>query len=219
MVDRRNRTRRQLNRLAHLLRRANNELGGEEVIATGDRRFSTGDRITARAPNRQLHVDGNRRAYIRNGALGTITAIHKHDNDPRQDTITADVDGISAITIPRGSFDHHQTAGGRTEVGIDHAYALTSYAVQGATHDTSTSRIDPTATRAETYVDITRGRQANHLYLTHAPDPLNGESLPQLPDKPVDHSVAERLRRSTTKLTAWELANRNSPPARRTISR
>ncbi len=114
---------------------------------------------------------------------------------------------IGRIDIPRSFFDHHPTRGGRSEVGIDHAYALTSYAVQGSTRDVSTSRVDATATRAETYVDITRGRHANHLYLTAATDPLDGEALPRVPPAPADVAVAERLHRSTGELTAWELAH------------
>ena len=108
--------------------------------------------------------------------------------------------------MPRSFFDHHRTRSGRPEVGIDHAYALTSYAVQGSTRDLSTSRIDATATRAETYVDITRGRTANHLYLTATADPLDGEHLPRLPAPDVDAAVAHRLEHSTAELTAWELA-------------
>lgn len=111
------------------------------------------------------------------------------------------------IELPRSFFDHHRTAGGRTEVGIDHAYALTSYAVQGSTRDVSTSRVDATTTRAETYVDITRGRHANHLYLTATTDPLDGEALPRLPAAPADQAVAHRLEHSTGELTAWELAH------------
>ena len=207
MVDRRNSTRRQLNRLAHLLRRVNGELDGDEITASGDRAFAVGDRITARAPNRDLHVDGDRHAYVRNGALGTITAVHPDRRDPTQDSLTVDFDGIGPIDIPRSFFDHHRTPAGRPEVGIDHAYALTSYAVQGSTRDISTSRVDATATRAETYVDITRGRHANHLYLTAAVAPLDGEALPRVPPAPADLAVAERLHRSTGELTAWELAH------------
>jgi ATP-dependent exoDNAse (exonuclease V) alpha subunit len=207
MVDRRNSTRRQLNRLAHLLRRANGELDGEEIAASGDRAFAVGDRITARAPNRGLHVEGDRKAYVRNGALGTITAVHPHRRDRAKDSLTVDFDGVGHIEIPRSFFDHHRTPAGRPEVGIDHAYALTSYAVQGSTRDISTSRVDATATRAETYVDITRGRHANHLYLTAAVDPLDGEALPRLPPAPADLAVAERLHRSTGELTAWEIAH------------
>ncbi|MCZ7538090.1 MAG: hypothetical protein M5T61_20600 [Acidimicrobiia bacterium] len=207
MVDRRNSTRRQLNRLAHLLRRVNGELDGEDIAASGDRAFAVGDRVTARAPNRDLHVEGDRKAYVRNGALGTIVAVSPDRRGPAEDSVAVDFDGIGRIDIPRSFFDHHRTPAGRPEVGIDHAYALTSYAVQGSTRDVSTSRVDATATRSETYVDITRGRHANHLYLTTAVDPLDGEALPRVPPAPADVAVAERLHRSTGELTAWELAH------------
>jgi ATP-dependent exoDNAse (exonuclease V) alpha subunit len=208
MVDRRNSTRQQLNRLAHLLRRVHGELGADEISASSDRRFAVGDRVIARVPNRELHVEGDRRSYVRNGALGTITAIHHQDRRERaRDSLTVEFDGIGRIEVPRGFFDHHRTRAGRSEVGIDHAYALTSYGVQGSTHDVSTSRVDATATRAETYVDITRGRHENHLYVTVAGDPLDGEALPRVPPAPADVAVAERLRRHAGEITAWELAH------------
>ena len=207
MVDHRNSTRLQLNRLAHLLLRANRELGDDEIRASGGRAFAAGDRITARAPNRGLHVEGDRRAYVRNGALGTVIAVHQDRRDRSLDTLSVTFDGIGCIDIPRSFFDLHRTPAGRTEVGIDHAYALTSYAVQGSTRDISTSRVDATATRSETYVDITRGRHENHLYLTATTDPLDGEALPRIPPAPADLAVAERLHRSTGELTAWELVH------------
>lgn len=88
-----------------------------------------------------------------------------------------------------------------------------SYAVQGSTRSVSTSRVDATATRAETYVDITRGRDENHRYLTAATDPLDGEALPRVPAPPADTGVADRLHRSTGELTAWELAHPADPVA------
>ncbi len=205
MVDRRNSTRHQLNRLAHRLRQVHGEVGLEEITSSGDRAFSVGDRVTARAPNRDLHPPTSRRAYVRNGALGTVVAL-KRGPEPGGDVISVDFEGLGVIDLPRSFFDHHRSRGGRSEVGIDHAYALTSYAVQGSTSDLSTSRVDATATRAETYVDITRGRLANHLYLTTTADPLDGEALPKLPAGPADEAVAQRLRRSAGELTAWELA-------------
>src|SRR5438270_113238 len=117
---------------------------------------------------------------VRNAATGTIIAIRAHRNHTR-DFLRVDFDGIGPIGLPRAFFDAHQRAGGRTDVGLDHAYAVTSYAVQGATFAESTSRIDEKASRSETYVDITRGRSANHLYLTRAADPLDGEHLPKAP--------------------------------------
>lgn len=71
----------------------------------------------------------------------------------------------------------------------------------------STSRVDATTTRAETYVDIRRGRYANHLYLTAATDPLDGEALPRVPASRADEAIAHRLEHSTGELTAWELAH------------
>jgi ATP-dependent exoDNAse (exonuclease V) alpha subunit len=206
MVDRRNTTRQQLNRLAHLLRRVHGELGDQQLTASSHRVFAVGDRVIARAPNRELHVEGDRHAYVRNGALGTVTSVQR-DRDRAHDTLTVEFDGIGRITIPRSFFDHHRTRAGRTEVGVDHAYALTSYAVQGSTRDVSTSRVDATATRAETYVDITRGRHANHLYVTAATDSLDGEALPRLPAEAADTALAARLQRSTSEVTAWELAH------------
>ncbi|QYG95782.1 relaxase domain-containing protein (plasmid) [Iamia sp. SCSIO 61187] len=214
MVDRRNATRRQLNRLAHHLLRAHGQVAVDEVPASDDRRFSIGDRVTARAPDRSLHVPGDRRAYVRNGALGTITATRHSPTDPGGDTLTVAFDGIGTVDVPRRFFDHHDRDG-RVEVGLDHAYALTSYAVQSSTHAVSTSRIDPTATRAETYVDITRGRSANHLYLTAAANQLDEEALPRAPGPSADEAVERRLERSTGELTAYELAHVDDGPAGR----
>src|SRR5690606_21568314 len=55
-----------------------------------------------------------------------------------------------------------------------------------------------------TYVDITRGRNSNHLFLARAPDPLDGEHLPKLPPSPLTAVVTERLSRSGSELTAIE---------------
>jgi ATP-dependent exoDNAse (exonuclease V) alpha subunit len=165
-----------------------------------------GDRVIARTPGRDLHPPGRPDAYVRNGALGTVLALHP-SNRPTGDTITVAFDGIGTFDMHRSYFDGHLTAASRRrrDVGLDHAYAVTSYSVQGATRAVSTSRIDPTATRAEAYVDITRGQAANHLYLTRPRDALDGEALPAVPPPPIDDAVTRRLARSTGELTAWEL--------------
>ncbi len=217
IVDRRNTVRRQLNRLAHQLLQATGHISHDEISASDGRRLSVGDRVIARTPDRDLHPPGQRGAYIRNGALGTITALRASAR-PIDDTITVTFDGIGTIDVPRGYFDGHGTATTRRhrDLGLDHTYAVTSYAVQGATRAISTSRIDPTATRAEAYVDITRGQTANHLYLTRSRDPLDGEALPAIPPPPIDHAVTRRLTHSIGELTAWEL---HQASARRTLRR
>jgi hypothetical protein len=160
-------------------------IGQHEITASSDRRSSVGDRVIARTPDRDLHPAVQANAYVRNGALGTVTAL-RSGRQPQDDTITVAFDGIGTIDLPRSYFDEHRPTFRRRQrdLGLDHAYAVTSYAVQGATRAVSTSRIDPTATRAEAYVDITRGQTANHLYLTRPRDPLDGEALPAVPPPP-----------------------------------
>jgi len=64
-----------------------------------------------------------------------------------------------------------------------------------------------TEAREHWQADQIRGRHANHLYLTAATDPLDGEALPRIPASPADEAVAHRLEHSTGELTAWELAH------------
>ncbi len=206
MVDRRNDVRRQLNRLAHQLRRADGEIGTDEIPASGDRRFSVGDRVIARIPDRHLHPPGRpdglrpQRRHSAPSPPSTTEPAPTTTRSPSTSTASA------PSTVPRTFFDEHDVdRQGAAEVGIDHAYAVTRYAVQGATHAVSTSRIDATATRAETYVDITRGQDANHLYLTRPSDHLDGEHLPRTPPDPVEDTITRRLAASEGERTAWEI--------------
>jgi ATP-dependent exoDNAse (exonuclease V) alpha subunit len=203
LVERSNHRRRQLNRLAHCLLQIHGEIGTEELRASGGRCFSVGDEVIARLSSRDLHPPGIGRAYVRNGARGVIVAIER-GADAKDDLMTVQFEG-GAVRIPRSFFDAHRGRRRRLEVGIDHAYAVTSYAVQGATFQVSTSRIDERSSRSETYVDITRGRHENHLYATRAADPLDGERLPRAPEPPLEVTVAIRLKASAGEVTAWEL--------------
>lgn len=218
MVDRRNHTRHALNRLAHRLLQAAGEIGVDEIQAADGRGFAVGDRVVARRGNRDLHVHGDRHAYVRNGATGTVVGL-RHGGSKSQDRIAVAFDGVGTVTLPRTFFDEHCfPRSARRDVGLDHAYAVTSYSVQGATHEASTSRLDEGATRAEAYVDITRGRSANHVYLSRSPDAVDGEALPKAPPPPLDEAMAARLGRSGPEVTAVELdpcaQARTSPCAR-----
>ncbi|HEY8548236.1 MAG TPA: MobF family relaxase, partial [Acidimicrobiales bacterium] len=150
MVNRRNSVRRALNRLAHTLLQANGEIGTDQITAAGDRRYAVGDRVIARRPDRNLYPTGEPAAYVRNGAIGTVVSVHR---DPRRadDVLLVQFDHLGQIALPRSFFDEPTPAAGTPvagrDVGLDHAYALTSYAVTGATHPVSTSRIDEGATR------------------------------------------------------------------------
>ena len=88
--------------------------------------------------------------------------------------------------------DTHRTDGG----GIDHAYTLTSYAVQGSTRDVPTRGVDASTTR--TYVDINRG--GSPITFTSPPRtiPSTAKHSPVCLAPPADEAVAERLRASPT---------------------
>ena len=203
MVDRTNSARKALNRLAHALRDANGELS-EDHIASHDRRFAVGDFVIARTPDRHLHPPGEPSNYVRNGARGMVTAI-RHGDVPDGDVVVVSFDGIGTVDLPRSFLDEHGISRGRAGVGLDYAYAVTSYAVTGSTQPVSTSRITETSSRAETYVDITRGRLANHVFMTRAADPLDGEHLPRVPPEPIAQAVADQLAGSQGERTAWEI--------------
>ena len=178
MVDRRHQTRHQLNRLARRLLAVDGQLGADEIEASGGRAFATGDEVVARMVGRHIHPPGQPEAYVRNGAIGTVAAVI-HARTKADDGLRIAFDGVGTVDVPRDFFDEHLGPGGRRDVGIDHAYAVTSYSIQGATYESSTSRIDEGASRSEAYVDITRGRGSNHLFLTRAADPFDGENPPQ----------------------------------------
>jgi conjugative relaxase-like TrwC/TraI family protein len=206
MVDGRNAVRRRLNRLAHRLLQAMGEVGTDEVAADGERGFALGDQVIAREPARHLNPAGRPDSYVRNRSAGVVTALRR-GNHPEDDVIVVDFDGIGTVHLPRTYFDAHETASGAFDVGLDHGYAVTSYAVQGSTKKVSTSRIDQRSTRAEMLVDITRGQLANHVYLTRSGDALDDEQLPRIPPPPIDHDLVAKLSRSAGEITAWELLN------------
>jgi hypothetical protein len=142
--------------------------------------------------DRNLYPDDDPAAYVRNGARGVVTAVIP-GRKPDEDRIEVAFAGLGTILVPRSFFDEHTDQWGRTDVGIDHAYAVTSYSVEGLTFDQSTSRVDPQSTRPEVYVDITRGRNENHVFVTRADDALDGERLPAVPAPDVDQQLENRL--------------------------
>jgi conjugative relaxase-like TrwC/TraI family protein len=204
LVERSNHRRRQLNRLARRVLQAHGEISTDEVPASDRRAFAVGDEVIARRGNRRLHPPGNPDAYLRNGSRGLVVGIERGAH-PGGDALVIDFAELGTIRVPRAFFDDHPGRDGRIDAGIDHSYALTSYAVQGATFEESTGRVDERTSRAEVYVDLTRGRRANHLYATRAEDPLHGERLPKAPAPPLDAALATRLRASGAEVTAWEL--------------
>jgi len=207
MVHGRNRQRRVLNTLAQLLLIADGTVNASQCAVLGDgRRLCVGDQVVARHGDRKIHPIGNRNGWMRNGTTGPVADVRTDPTAPDGDEIdVATSDGI--ITCDRATFD-------RPDGGIDLAYAVTSYAVQGATNDVSTSAITASTSRSELYVDITRGRHENQLYGTRpvASDDDSEQHLPRV-ESELDSVLRARLARSNAR-TALSTA-----PAARQVAR
>jgi conjugative relaxase-like TrwC/TraI family protein len=195
MVHGRNRERRVLNALAQQLLVEDGTVEANEYAVLGDgRRLCMGDQVVARHGDRTIHPVGNRNGWMRNGTTGRVVEVRTDPAKPEGDEIDIAIsDGI--ITCDRATFD-------RSNGGIDLAYAVTSYAVQGATNDVSTSAITASTSRSELYVDITRGRHHNQIYGTRpvhddAATELD-EHLPRLANE-LGPTLRTRLSRSASR--------------------
>ena len=184
MIDRRNRTRRILNAVAHRVLQSEGNVGEDGLRTSDGREFCVGDEVVARRPARDLHPPGAARSYVRNGSRGRVVAAG-------DDSLMVDFEVLGRIEVPRWFVEEHADRRGRSGAGLDYGYALTSYAVQGATLPASTSAVTAGARRRELYVNLTRGRHDNHLFIAAPSDSLSGEG--HLPRPPEEDVVAEVL--------------------------
>ncbi len=116
----------------------------------------TGDQIVTRHNDRRLTSDDGR-WVVKNGDRWQVTGRFE--------------DGSLAVRrLGRGSAPYGQTVvlpGGYVIEHVELGYAATVHRAQGSTVDTPHAILDPdTATRELLYVAMTRGRDANHVYLT-----------------------------------------------------
>lgn len=145
LVERTNTQRQILNALCQHVRVRAGEV--TNVIEYGGSKFGIGDEVIAKQPARNLRSQTGE--YIRNGSTGVITDITKQG-------LTIDFEDIGTITVPP-----HWAMTSRS---LDLAYAMTSFSIQGATNDASTSVITPGASHAELLVNLTRGRHENVVF-------------------------------------------------------
>ena len=121
-------------------------------MAYGALSFAVGDEVIARRTDRTITTDKG--DFIRNGTTGIVLATF-------EDRVVVDFKDTGQIELPAQwvANDH-----------LNLAYALTSYAVQGATQPVSTSVLATGAQQAQLVVNITRGRTDNHLAVIRRDD-------------------------------------------------
>jgi ATP-dependent exoDNAse (exonuclease V) alpha subunit len=142
----------ELNQRARTHLTASNRLNGPTLEA-GERTFQAGDRILFTCRRNQTRLG------VLNGDLATVTNVH-----PEQGTLTVRLDrDPETRNLPVWYLDQGH---------VDYGYALTGHKAQGVTTDRTFVIVDGTTDREWAYVAMSRGRQANTLYLTN-PEPAD----------------------------------------------
>ncbi len=155
-----NTARRALNARARALLKTEGVLSGDALVIH-KREFMVGDEVVARRNDRSLHQPG-RSEFVKNGSVGRVTVV-----DPQRGEIKVDFTRVGRVLLPRD----YLTAG-----HIEHAYARTTYGVQGATldraryHPTDVSRFE------EGYVAITRATESTKLYVVEGDVDVDDEA-------------------------------------------
>lgn len=115
-----------------------------------------GDTVITRENNRTLRTRGGRRRnmFVRNGDLWTVTAV-----DRSGALVVRSKEHHGTITLPASYVRKNAELG----------YAATVHRNQGVTVDVARSTIGSSTDRAALYVQTTRGRLQNHLYVPIEP--------------------------------------------------
>jgi len=126
---------------------------GQQVALVDGSAASEGDLVITRRNNRQLRMSPT--DWVKNGDRWSVSAVHNNGSLDVVHTHTG-----RRITLPRDYAAAHVQLG----------YATTVHGAQGVTADTSHTVTTGDETRQQLYVALTRGRDANHLYLAVAMD-------------------------------------------------
>ncbi|UOQ61507.1 relaxase domain-containing protein [Leucobacter rhizosphaerae] len=126
-----------------------------EVALDGGATAAVGDVVITRDNRRDLR---SRTAWVQNGNRWIITKVRR---DGSVTIRPATQDRRGSIVLPADYVAEH----------LDLGYAVTAYRAQGVTVDTSHVLVDPSMTRENLYVAMTRGRDGNYAYVAvDAPD-------------------------------------------------
>ncbi|SOC58170.1 MobF family relaxase [Ornithinimicrobium cerasi] len=146
---------------------------GREVGLDEGTRASAGDTIVTRRNDRSLRAgDGS---WVKNGDRWSILAVHPDGAVSVERHRDGRGSKLARVILPAGYVSEH----------IQLGYASTIHGAQGATVDTTHTVLTGTETRQGLYVALSRGRQANHLYVTTPTTSLDGVG-PEVQDTSVD---------------------------------
>ncbi len=181
-----------LNQQARSHLAASRRLNGP-TLDTGERVFQTGDRILCRRNQDRLDV--------LNGDLGTVVSV---DTDQMTLTVRLDRDPETR-ELPSWYLDGDH---------VDYGYALTGHKAQGVTTGRTFTVITGGTDREWAYVAMSRGRQANTLYLANPePDDHQCTHLTHEDRRDALDALTASLGRSSTQTAAIDHIGGSPPPS------
>jgi conjugative relaxase-like TrwC/TraI family protein len=185
MIARENLTRERLNHAARALLKQQGRLE-QRGVWIGGREYSPGDRVIAR--------QNDHRADIDNGTQGTVLAV-----DPDTLTVILQTDSGQTRALQPSYVSEH----------LEHAYAVTGHAAQGATVTWAAVIGRPgDFTREWAYTALSRARQHTSLHLISEPAERELEREQYAPAQPPahHHETLQALQRAMRKREAEPLA-------------
>jgi hypothetical protein len=155
-----------LNERARQRMRTAGALAHDELDLPGGQ-FAVGDHVLVRQNHLELGISNGERAVV------TEIDIDRHRLELAL--------GGRRVMLGRGFLDACTVRGDPT---LTHGYAITGHAAQGITVDRAFVLADPALTQEWGYTALTRGRDANHLYLPATHTHWRDEYAPRDPDPP-----------------------------------
>jgi len=149
---------------------------------------SPGDVIITRRNDRTLSAHAGR-DFVKNGDLWRVNAVRD--------------DGSLDVSHTRHRGRAHLPAA-YVSADVELGYALTIHRAQGVTVDTAHLLVDDTTTRQALYVGATRGRAANHLYVTTSGAIALDVDRPPAPERDARDVLLEVLARDGAELSATQ---------------
>jgi conjugative relaxase-like TrwC/TraI family protein len=158
----------------------------------GEREYRAGDRVLVTANDHHVGV--------LNGARARVTAV-----DPETRRMRLTTDDRQDLTVGADWAAEH----------LDHGYAMTCHKAQGATVEVALVYGSSALTREAGYVALSRGRTANHLYITDTsdqPQRTDADRSPWLDPVDLDR-LATQLTTSRAQMLATEQLPKTPAPA------
>lgn len=190
MVAKRNAEVARLNAMAREVRKEAAQLGAQE-IEIGDAKFAAGDQVITRVNDRQAEVYNRERWRIA-------------EVDVEQCRIL--LDGIDQARTVEVGAEYLARANPHSDApALEHAYAVTTYSVQGSTVDCAFVAADPSMDKQELYVAMSRSRGETRLYATPEVQVHREEIAPESPylREGIPH-IAEAAERDRAQLAAHD---------------